>query len=768
MTQAKAESQLQRQRASLLRTLLLGLLLFLGLATALGVVFEGRQALAPGELLNNVLIAVSILTGLWLLNRGHLASVVWMVAVVLVLISADYLRHGLAENGIALLLLVLPISLVGLVLGRRSLFLIAAMSLLLVAAFFWLDISGSRFIMQSMPPDPELAATALFFLVIGLLVLFLDRFALTLEASLRRSVQREQELRSEMSKRAQVEARLQLATDSAQVGLWSWDLEEGGIEWSLKMKELFGLPPDATISLDTFFERVHPADEERLRDELSRGQTDNSEPYRVTHPDGSVHWLVGRGQVVTEEERRMMLGAVFEVTQLKEAELERAELLAKEQEARAAAELAGERLAVLANIGHLLAASLDYRETLTRLANLLVPQLADWCAVDVINEDGDLERLVVAHSDPDKMALAYDLGKNYPSDPDSETGAYAVLRSGEPQLVPDVTDDMLQKAARDAHHLEILRSVGLRSGIQAPLVSRGRELGVLTLVHAESGRRFEESDLDLAMQVAERSALAVDNARLFGEARRLNRELEERVAARTRELESANEELEAFTYTVSHDLRAPLRGIGGFSRVLVEDYGEKLDQAARDYLSRIEAGAARMGEMIDDLLELSKVSRAKVRKEPVDLTELANETADELRRRAPERRVRLEVQKGMTIETDPGLIRIALENLLGNAWKYTEKTPEARVTMGRDGGAFFVRDNGAGFDMRQADRIFAPFQRLHGHEEYSGTGIGLATTKRIIERLGGKVWAKGEVGAGATFYFSLPATPVATTARDRT
>ncbi len=236
--------------------------------------------------------------------------------------------------------------------------------------------------------------------------------------------------------------------------------------------------------------------------------------------------------------------------------------------------------------------------------------------------------------------------------------------------------------------------------------------------------------------------------------------LKSMVEERTEDLVRTNKELEAFSYSVSHDLRAPLRAIDGFSLMLLEDYGHTLDESAMDCLRRVRTASNRMSELIDDLLQLSRVGRQEMHSENIDLTRVANDVAAELIERDPSREVMFDINEGLTAKGDESLVRILMDNLLGNAWKYSSKKTTAHIEFGatNNGGetVFFVGDNGSGFDMRYAERLFDPFSRLHS-AEFEGTGVGLATVARIIRRHGGRIWAQAEVGQGATFYFTLGA-----------
>jgi PAS domain S-box-containing protein len=254
-----------------------------------------------------------------------------------------------------------------------------------------------------------------------------------------------------------------------------------------------------------------------------------------------------------------------------------------------------------------------------------------------------------------------------------------------------------------------------------------------------------------------------ERRRAAGEIRRLNAELERRVVQRTAQLEAANKELEAFSYSVSHDLRAPLRAIDGFSHAVLDNNGAQLDDTGRNYLNRVRAATQRMSQMIDDILNLSRITREDIRRERLDLADMAKRMVEELRESEPQRRVDFVTHDGMVAEGDRHLLERALDNLIRNAWKYTSKQPHARIEFGllppgagRPGDrVFFLKDNGAGFDMKYVGKLFGAFQRLHGAQEFPGNGIGLVTVQRIVQRHGGRIWAEGEPGRGAVFYFTL-------------
>lgn len=300
---------------------------------------------------------------------------------------------------------------------------------------------------------------------------------------------------------------------------------------------------------------------------------------------------------------------------------------------------------------------------------------------------------------------------------------------------------------------------GQVSALLVPLIARGHIIGGLSGTGKTGGGSFSTRDMELLTLFANQVSIAIENARLFQEIHRLVESLEQRVQARTQELELANQELAAFSYSVSHDLRAPLRTIDGFSQALLEDYGTQLDAEGKDYLERLRANALRMGELIDAMLMLSRVTGTDLHKTRVDLSALALEIINKLRKTEPDRNIELEIESGIMACGDPILLDALLFNLLSNAWKYTGKVKQARIkffTAMLDGKpCFCVSDNGAGFNMALAGKLFKPFQRLHTSREFEGIGIGLATVQRIINRHGGWIHAEGVVENGAAFFFKL-------------
>jgi PAS domain S-box-containing protein len=335
----------------------------------------------------------------------------------------------------------------------------------------------------------------------------------------------------------------------------------------------------------------------------------------------------------------------------------------------------------------------------------------------------------------------------------------SVMRSGSSFICNDIQNNPRMAPWRDA-----ALSEGFRSVTSLPIRLREKIIGTLTIYSGESFF-FDADEITLLEEVADDLSFALhtmeeeqQRRRAEEELHRLNEELEERVRQRTADLELANSELESFNYSVSHDLRSPLTVINGFSQTLTEECPLP-DEKCHFYVERIKVATNRMAKLIDDLLNLTRVNRKQIQRTPIDLSSMALSVVQELRLRSPGRNVDFSVTGELQIEADPSLMRLALVNLLGNAWKYSSPRENPRVELGatvHDGRpCFYVRDNGVGFNMKYSDKLFKPFERLHSLEDFEGSGIGLATVKRILNRHGGTVWAEAAPGEGATFYFTL-------------
>ncbi|MEO7733532.1 MAG: ATP-binding protein [Kofleriaceae bacterium] len=427
-----------------------------------------------------------------------------------------------------------------------------------------------------------------------------------------------------------------------------------------------------------------------------------------------------------------------------------------EARARAALEVSSARLEVLSRTGHELAAVSGDREAVLELAVRRLGELiGEDCAIRLVSEDGAwLEPSEMFHvQDPARRAHAAEVLRGARSRLGEGVGG-RVAATGEALLIAELTAEQRARALAaiaPAFH-GMVEQLRIASLLTLPLRSRDRTIGAVTLARSMPGNPYTLDDQRFAQEIADRAGLAIDNAVLVAT-------LERRVQARTAALELANHELEAFSYSVSHDLRAPRRAIDGFSQVVLSDHADQLDDEAKGYLHRVRAATQRMAGLIDDLLNLARITRTHLSWTSVDLSSIATQIIAELRARDPDRATVVHLAGGVMAQGDARLLTIALENLLGNAWKFTKKHPAAEIWFGqeqRDGRTVLaVRDTGAGFDMKHAEKLFVPFQRLHAAADYEGVGIGLATVQRIVARHGGQIWAESEIDRGAVFYIAL-------------
>jgi PAS domain S-box-containing protein len=546
---------------------------------------------------------------------------------------------------------------------------------------------------------------------------------------------------------------LAISLRASDTGLWDWDLHTNVVLYSPEWKAQLGyLPDELPDQFSTWESLLHPDDlapaRERVRHFLSSPQPHYENEFRMRHRDGSYRWIMARGEKQYDANGNLshLVGSHIDISErnANRTELERLSrayrLLSRVNEAIVRSQ---DQNALFAEICNAVSGSTLFR--LVWIGMLDEQKLAVIpCAFAGENEDY-ISKLNIRLDDEHTA--------NGPT--------VRALRERHPVYCQDIENDPTMAPWR-----EQAITLGLRSSGVYPLYQAGQVVGTIN-VYAEEANIFTPDIEQLLREMAADISFALDaftetERRKVAEVeiRRLNVELEGRVQERTRQLESINRELEAFSYSVSHDLRAPLRSIDGFSQILLKKYHEKLDATGQDYLNRVRRASQRMGQLIDDLLNLSQVTRSQVKREQIDLSAIASKAVEELRKTNPELRVQFTLQQGVTAYADASLLRIVMDNLLGNACKYSSKKPLAEIEFGTrdiDGECvFFVRDNGAGFNMDYVGKLFGAFQRLHAESEFEGTGIGLATVQRIIHRHHGKVWAEAKENEGATFYFTLP------------
>ena len=459
-------------------------------------------------------------------------------------------------------------------------------------------------------------------------------------------------------------------------------------------------------------------------------------------------------------ERETRLAATL--ANLTAAALGTSDLYERQKALRAVAEENAQRTEFLAEAGSALASSLDYRLTLAKVAELAVPFFADWCGVNIVDDNGVLQRLVLRHAGVE-MDVARDLQKRFPTS--RNPAARLAVRTRKTQFIEEISDSLLARYIGQPERLALLQSLGLRSAIFAPLVARGRTLGVLTFATAESARRYTPEDVSLAEELAHRAALAVDNARLFADVARERERVQ--MANRTlrnanQALRRANDDLEQFAFSASHDLREPLRTVAVYTELLKRHFGDKLDAKAATFVGYTVSGARRMEALMNDLLSYVQAARGTDEEPPaVDSNQVLIMTLANLQTAIQESGASIRSDDLPYVPVHAVHLEQLFQNLIGNAIKYRNgATPQIEIAARRSSHqewTFYVKDNGIGIDPQYAKQVFGIFKRLHSSESYSGTGIGLAICQKIVERYGGRIWVESELGKGATFCFTLPA-----------
>lgn len=528
-------------------------------------------------------------------------------------------------------------------------------------------------------------------------------------------------------------ARLHLALAAGEMGAWEWRLGPGQIVWLQGASLVHGLEEgkkEVVFPVGEYLELVHPDDRARLTEVMSRAAREGAHhraEYRVVWPDKSVHWIEARGDVFLDEAGRpsYMAGVSINITRRKRSEQDQAFL------ARASAELA---------------ALIDAQSTLDRLAYLAVPSFADWCAIDMLDEDGRLQRVAVAHVEPEKVQLAHELHRRFPPDPQLRQGTWEVLRSGAPQFVPEITDDLLTALIKDPERIAMMRALGLRSYLAMPLSINGKPKGVITFFAAESGRRYDQEDVQLARELAHRASIALENAELY------------------RALKAADQAKNVFLAMLAHELRNPLAAIISGLGLLSMAAGDK--SRVEQYTRIMERQAGHLSHLVDDLMDAARITTGKIelKRERTSLAGILTSSVDISRAEIERAGHRISVSlpgEPTPLHADPVRLAQVFSNLLANAAKYTRAGGEIDVSLecGPQEYTVRVRDNGVGIAPDMLRKVFRLFTQVSHPLERSdgGLGIGLALVDGLVALHGGSVEAASEgLGRGSEFIVRLP------------
>ncbi|HQZ64332.1 MAG TPA: response regulator, partial [Planctomycetaceae bacterium] len=527
------------------------------------------------------------------------------------------------------------------------------------------------------------------------------------------------------------EERLRLALDAGRMGVWDWNVRTGELQWSDSLEPLHGLSPGTFGgTFEHFQQLIHPDDRDMVNASIQQALESGGEFYvefRNRRPNGGIHWIAGSGKVFPGDDGRRlrMIGIGLDVTLRKRSE-QTAQFLAD----------ASAALAVL----------VDFESTLQKISTLAVPSFADWATVDLAEADGSLRRVSVSHVDPAKVQLAHEVHSRFPPDPKAAQGIWNILRTGKSEIVPEITDELLRQSIKDDELLHIMRELGLKSYLGVPLKVRGKTLGVITFINAESEHFYDQTDLAVAEDLASRAGIAIENAQFY------------------RELRDADQRKDEFLATLAHELRNPLAPIRNGLQVLkLTGKGGEIASEAR---SMMERQVTQMVRLVDDLLDMSRITRNKLilKKQQVTLEAIVQNAVETSRPLIEEAGHTLTMNLPPTpIYLDADLTRLAqvFSNLLNNAAKYTQ--PGGRIDLvGESSGdevTVRIRDNGLGIPAEALPQLFQMFSQVDVNMERAqgGLGIGLTLVKRLAEMHGGSVEAHSDgPGQGCEFTVRLP------------
>lgn len=512
-------------------------------------------------------------------------------------------------------------------------------------------------------------------------------------------------------------ARLQLAMAAGEMGAWEWNIQTNTVVWLHGAAAVHGVAPfneHMAFPVEQYMTYVHPEDTEKLAAVMEQAVLDGRNhhaEYRVLWPDGGAHWIEARGEMFFDDSGKpaYMAGVSVDITRQKRSE---------------------QNSKFLAHASNELAQLIDPQSTLERLAYLAVPFFADWCAIDMLDGKDDLRRVAVAHAEPSKVKLALEIHHRFPPDPKSSQGIWSVVRSGRPQMIHELTDELLTQYIKDPERLAVMREVGIRSFLSVPLTAHGKTTGVITFFAAESGRRYEQADLEMAEELAHRAAIAIESAMLY------------------RAVKESDQAKDVFLATLSHELRNPLAAIVSALNLLTMTPDDK--ERVAKYIKMMQRQAGYLTHLVDDLMDVSRITTGKVelKKEVSSLAGILNSAIETCRTQMEKGGHRLSLSlpgETTAIHADPVRLTQVFSNLLSNATKYTPAGGEISVALEHVNSEYVVsvRDTGVGIPSEMLKDVFKLFtqvnQPLQGSE--GGLGIGLALVDGIVSLHGGKVAA---------------------------
>lgn len=527
------------------------------------------------------------------------------------------------------------------------------------------------------------------------------------------------------------EQSLRFALEAGRMGTWEWTVGSEKVKWSPGLEMLYGFEPGAFPgTFQAYQSRVHPDDREFLQNSITHNMESGNEhnvEHRIILPGGGVRWMEGRGRVFRDASGNAvrMVGVSSDITDRKRIEHD---------------------LVFLANASASLAELVDDKDTLHKLANLAVPEFADWCAVDLLQPDNTLNRVAVAHIDPAKVKMARELQTRFPPDPDAPTGIWNIIRTGKSELFSEITDELIALTITNPEIVEILRELGLRSYMGVPLTVRGKVLGAITFIAAESGRRYSERELSIAEDLALRAAVAIDNGRLY------------------QELREADRRKDTFLATLAHELRNPLAPMRHAVEIMeLRDVDPAVLSDARATIYR---QLVHMVRLVDDLLDISRISqdKLKLQKTEVEISTIIQQAYESAAPTISAQKQRVEIQlptEPVLVDADRTRLVQVVSNLLNNASKFAEPDTNILVRAWKEGALAYVsvKDEGIGIAPDMFPQIFEMFaQADHTNlRQQSGLGIGLSLAKRLVELHGGEISVSSDgVGQGSEFTIRLP------------